>query len=260
MAPECLSRRGAAGWMGAMNLLIHLHAVLRERAGREELTLEGVPEGTDVAAAKRLVTAAVPALGELDHVRGVLGNRYVPDDHVLDGREPLHLLPPVSGGAPDEDELLAAGLFELSADPIDPAACLARVGHETCGAAVVFTGSTRTRNRGQAVQLLEYEAFAAMAGPEMERVFADCRARFGEGGTEEPADPAPEGRLLRMFCVHRTGDVPLGQPSVVVAVASPHRDAAFRACRFLIDELKARLPVWKKEHYEAGHHWIGDRS
>jgi len=243
-----------------MQLTIQLHAVLRERAGVELLVLEDLPSGLDVAAVKRLVSERCPALGDLGHVRGVLGTRYVPDGHELDGAEPLHLLPPVSGGRPGPDERLAAGVFELSAEPIDPGACLARVGDESCGAAVVFTGSTRNRNRGEDVASLEYEAFAAMAGPEMERVFADCLNRFGQGGSEAPAAPSPEGRALRMLCVHRTGAVGLGQPSVVVAVASPHRDSAFRACRFLIDELKARLPVWKKEHYGDGHHWIGDRS
>ena len=63
-----------------------------------------------------------------------------------------------------------------------------------------------------------------------------------------------------MLTLHRTGTVGVGEPSVVIAVASPHRDAAFSACRFLIDELKARVPLWKKELYEGGHHWIGDRS
>jgi molybdopterin synthase catalytic subunit len=63
-----------------------------------------------------------------------------------------------------------------------------------------------------------------------------------------------------MLCVHRTGPVEIGEPSVVIAVASPHRDAAFLAARFLIDELKRTLPVWKKEVYADGHHWIGERS
>ena len=65
---------------------------------------------------------------------------------------------------------------------------------------------------------------------------------------------------LRMLCVHRTGTVPVGQPSVIIAVASPHREAAFGAARFLIDELKQSVPIWKKEHYADGEHWIGERS
>ena len=243
-----------------MRITIRLHASLRERAGVEALELEGLPEGLDVGGAKAELEARRPELGPLGHVRGVLDNAYVPDATVLGAGAELHLLPPVSGGAPTEDQWLERGRFELSAGPLDVAGCLARVQDPRCGAAVVFTGSTRTRNRGQDVERLDYEAFEAMAGPEMERIFADCRARFGPDGTEDPAAPAPEGRLLRMLCVHRTGTVGLGEPSVVVAVASPHRDAAFRACRFLIDELKGRLPVWKKEHYRDGAHWIGDRS
>jgi molybdopterin synthase catalytic subunit/molybdopterin converting factor small subunit len=243
-----------------MRLSVHLHAVLRERAGTSTLSLDQLPAGLDVAGLKAELERRRPDLGPLGHVRGVLGNRYVVDSTVLDEGAEVHLLPPVSGGLPGEDEALAQGVFELSAEPLDPGACLARVAHPSCGAAVVFTGSTRDRNRGQEVVRLDYEAFAAMAGPEMERIFADCRAACGDLGPGQGSEPAPQGRALRMLCVHRTGTVGLMEPSVVVAVASPHRDAAFRACRFLIDELKARLPVWKKEHYSHGEHWIGDRS
>lgn len=114
-----------------------------------------------------------------------------------------------------------------------------------------FTGTTREHNRGKRVVRLEYEAFEAMTGPEMARIFERCRR-------ELDADAA--SRALRMLCQHRVGVVEVGEPSVVIAVASPHRDLAFRACRFLIDELKASLPVWKKEIYPDGEHWIGERS
>ena len=116
---------------------------------------------------------------------------------------------------------------------------------------MTFTGTTRNTNRGQDVVRLDYEAFEPMTGPEMERIFEECRAVHGG------PDPA---RRLRMLCVHRIGTVGVGEPSVVIAVASPHRDSAFLAARFLIDTLKERLPVWKKEVYGDGHHWIGDRS
>lgn len=243
-----------------MRIRVTLHASLRERAGADTLDLDGLPEDLDVGGAKLELERRCPSLGSLGHVRGVLDERYVPDGQQLTEGAELHLLPPVSGGAPDSDEELGRGLFELSAAPIDPGALQVRVSHPSCGATVVFTGSTRTRNRGQDVERLDYEAFEAMAGPEMARIFDECRARFGPGGSEPGVAPAPEGRGLRMLCVHRTGSVGLGEPSVVVAVASPHRDAAFGACRFLIDTLKERLPVWKKEHYADGAHWIGDRS
>jgi molybdopterin synthase catalytic subunit len=110
----------------------------------------------------------------------------------------------------------------------------------------------RERSRDKGVLRLEYEAFEEMTGAEMARIFADCQAGFGA--------PQAPGLRLRMLCVHRVGAVGVGQPSVVIAVASPHRDAAFGAARFLIDELKSRLPIWKKELYADGHHWVGERS
>ena len=230
-----------------MDLSVRLFAVLRERAGRDALELAGLPEGLTVGELKARVAEAHPELGDLTHVAGVVGTEYARDDRVLVEGDPVALLPPVSGGAgPD----YAAGAFELSSEPLDVSSLQARVVAPHCGAVVTFTGVTREYNRGQDVVLLDYEAFEAMAGPEMARIFADCRERFGDKGE----------RRLRMLCVHRTGTVAVGEPSVVIAVASPHREAAFEAARYLIDTLKERLPVWKKEVYGDGHHWIGDRS
>jgi len=192
----------------------------------------------------------VPSLGDLSAVAGVIGTEYARDERVIAAGDEVALLPPVSGGAPSDDEQLEQGVFEISSEPLDVAALGARVGHASCGANVVFTGTTRETNRGETVERLDYEAFHEMAGPEMERIFAACRERLGA------AAPGP----VRMLCVHRVGTVGVGEPSVVIAVASPHRAQAFEAARFLIDTLKERLPVWKKEVYEGGHHWIGDRS
>ena len=151
----------------------------------------------------------------------------------------------------DDGGDLARGVFELASEPLDPAQCLARVAHQSCGAVIVFTGTTRATNRGKDVIRLEYEAFEAMTIPEMARIFSACRAELAADERE---------RSLRMLCRHRVGVVSVGEPSVVIAVASPHRDLAFRACRFLIDALKQTLPIWKKEIYADGHAWIGDRS
>ncbi|MBI5432012.1 MAG: molybdenum cofactor biosynthesis protein MoaE [Planctomycetes bacterium] len=234
-----------------MEVTVLFFASLRERAGCSSAVLE-LAVGADVAAAKRAALARFPELRNLDGIRGALREAYVNDDARLADGDELALLPPVSGGAPDRDADLERGLFELASEPIDVEACRRRVAHESCGAAVVFVGSTRDSNRGKDVVELEYEAFAAMAGPEMARSFERCVAEHGSA-----TDAA---KKLRMLCVHRTGRVGLGEPSVVIAVASPHRAAAFEACRFLIEELKRSLPVWKKERYVGGEHWIGDRS
>ncbi len=229
-----------------MRLVVRLFAVLRERAGCDALELDDLPDGLDVTALKRALEERHPELGSLAHVRGVVGTSYVPDATALDEGADVSLLPPVSGGSDDAD--LGRGVFELCDDALEPDQVRERVAHSSSGAVCVFTGATRDSNRGRDVTKLEYEAFDAMTGPEMARIFERCRQELGE-----PPD-------LRMLCRHRVGTVLVGEPSVIVAVASAHRDLAFRACRFLIDELKASLPIWKKEHYSSGEHWIGERS
>lgn len=234
-----------------MRLTVQLFAALRERAGAPRLELRDLPDGLDIAALKLELERSHPQLGALQHVRGVLGTSYVRDDTTLHDGDVVSLLPPVSGGEHDGGEDYSRGVFELSAAPLDGATAAQRVLAPSCGALCSFVGVTREHSRGQRVLRLEYEAFEAMTGPEMARIFARCRAELG-------ADE--DARALRMLCQHRTGVVGVGEPSVLIAVASPHRDLAFRACRFLIDELKASLPIWKKEVYVNGEHWVGERS
>ncbi|MCZ6598976.1 MAG: molybdenum cofactor biosynthesis protein MoaE [Planctomycetota bacterium] len=247
-----------------MRLKILLFAILRERAGSDELELDDLPEPLDVAGLKRELESRRPELGSLAHVRGVVGTSYVPDDTPLESGTEVALLPPVSGGSgPTDrtsDEDLERGVFEIHAASLDPEDARRRVAHPACGAVLVFSGMTRDTNRGEDVMRLDYEAFREMAGSEMDRIYSECRARFGPESVDPDSGRAPADRTLRMLTLHRTGTVEVGEASVVIAVASPHRDAVFHACRFLIDELKARVPLWKKEVYSGGHHWIGDRS
>jgi len=239
-----------------VKIQLRLFAGLRERAGCERLLLEDLPAGLNVGELKRLLADRHPELGDLSAVRGVLGTAYVTDETPLGPDCEVSFIPPVSGGMASVDEALAQGVFEIHAEDLEPESARLRVASPSCGAQLVFTGATRAFNREQAVLELDYEAFEEMAGAEMNLIFADCNQRFG------PASMCQDGsrQLLRMLVLHRTGKVGVGQPSVVVAVASPHRDAAFQAARFLIDELKARVPLWKKECYQDGHHWIGERS
>jgi len=231
-----------------MRLTVQLFAALRERAGASRLELHDLPEALDVAALKLELERRHPQLGGLQHVRGVLGTSYVRDDTALHDGAVVSLLPPVSGG---EHADYSRGVFELSAEALDGARAAQRVLAPSCGALCSFVGATRDHSRGQQVLRLEYEAFEAMTGPEMARIFERCRSTLEADDTS---------RALRMLCQHRIGVVGVGEPSVVIAVASPHRDLAFRACRFLIDELKLTLPIWKKEVYANGEHWVGERS
>jgi molybdopterin synthase catalytic subunit len=119
---------------------------------------------------------------------------------------------------------------------------VAAVSHGGAGAVVTFVGAVRDCSDGRAVTLLEYEAYGAMAEAELGRV-------LGELARERPG--------VRLFASHRTGSLHVGDAAVVCAASAPHRDEAFRACRELIDRIKARLPIWKREHGPDGPYWVG---
>ncbi len=128
-------------------------------------------------------------------------------------------------------------MFTISPAPLDPGRLQRQLGDERAGACVTFEGWVRNRNEGQPVVSLEYEAYALLAGTEGERILAEARAKFD---------------LVGAAGVHRVGHLQLGDLAIWVGVTAEHRGAAFDACRYIIDEAKARLPVWKKEHYAGG--------
>jgi len=229
-----------------MDITVQLFAVLRERAGAAEWPLTDLPEGITMGELKRIALERCPALGSLEGVAGVIGTTYVEDERVVQAGDSVALLPPVSGG--DSQTLdYEAGVFRLMAGGIDSATIEDPLVHDACGGLVTFRGLTRRSSRGREDVLhLDYEVFEGMAAPEMQRIFAECRTRFGEHARGP----------LRMLCVHSQGRVLVGETSVVVAVATPHRDTAFAACRFLIDTLKERLPIWKKEVFSDGESWV----
>jgi sulfur-carrier protein adenylyltransferase/sulfurtransferase len=127
--------------------------------------------------------------------------------------------------------------FRFSTGALDTAALQREMRDETCGGFASFEGWVRNHNEGHAVTRLEYEAFAELAEKEGARIVEEARARFG---------------VARAACVHRVGSLALGDVAVWVGVSAAHRDEAFRACRFIIDEVKHRVPIWKKEHYVNG--------
>jgi len=127
--------------------------------------------------------------------------------------------------------------FSVSDTGIDPVAARALVADESCGALVVFEGWIRDHNEGQAVERLEYEVYRPLAEKEGARIIDEALNRFG---------------ISNAMCIHREGLLELGDIAVIVCVSSPHRAAAFDACRYIIDEVKSRLPIWKKEHYVSG--------
>ena len=156
----------------------------------------------------------------------------------------------------------AQRVLELRAEPFDEgilAELTDRLATPEDGAAVGFLGRTRVtpgtpapgqeaeaaRHAGRAVESLEYEAHESMALGVLGEIADEIAARFG---------------VERVAIVHRTGEVPLGEVSIAVVAVSPHRDAAFEAARYAIDETKARAPIWKAERFSDGHVWIGQAA
>ena len=127
--------------------------------------------------------------------------------------------------------------FRFSRTPIDVPSLRAELADPTCGGYTSFEGLVRNHNEGLSVRHLEYEAFEPLAVKEGERIVAEAIKRFG---------------IERAACVHRIGDLAIGEMAVWVGASARHRDEAFRACRYIIDEVKHRVPIWKKEHYENG--------
>ena len=127
--------------------------------------------------------------------------------------------------------------FQFSRTPIETSTLRVQLADPACGGYAAFEGWVRDSNEGQRVRGLEYEAFEALGVREGERIIAEALSRFG---------------VAHALCVHRIGALQVGELAVWVGVSAAHRDEAFRACRYIIDEVKHRLPIWKKEHYLNG--------
>lgn len=131
----------------------------------------------------------------------------------------------------------------LTRDPIDVARLVAAVATVEHGAVTTFVGTARRTSEGRTVNLLRYEAYPEMAAKELAAIVAEAEQNFAGA---------------RIVAQHRLGDCPLGEASVAVVAAAPHRVEAFAACRFVIDAIKARAPIWKQEQFGDGTAWVGD--
>jgi molybdopterin synthase catalytic subunit len=209
-----------------MRISVRLFAALRERAGWSQRELD-LPDGA-------VIGDVWPALGLGDEPPGMAYARnreYADRETVVATGDEVAVIPPVSGGA-----------FAISPDPLDLDAVVAQVADPAAGAIATFVGTTRTQSRGRTVVHLEYDAYPEMAEAEMARIADEVKGRH---------------EILHVAIAHRTGHVPIGQASVIIAVSAAHRGPAMDACREAIDTLKRTVPVWKKEVFEGGEEWIG---
>ena len=241
---------------------VRLFAIQRELAGTREVRLE-LPDGSDVEAAWNALLARYPVLApgrsSLRFARN--GDYAEPTTTLADGDE-VAMIPPVSGGASGDGGTGGRRILELR-EASFAASILGELADRLAvpedGAVVGFLGRTRStpgtpapgqeaeaaRHAGSEVRSLDYEGHESMAVTVLAAIADEVAARFG---------------VERLAIVHRTGEVPLGEPSVAVVAAAPHRDAAFAAARYAIDETKARAPIWKAERFADGHVWIGHQA
>jgi MoaE-MoaD fusion protein len=160
----------------------------------------------------------------------------------LTSGDEVAFLPPVSGG---QQATADADIFHLVRKPIDAHEIAERLKAPEDGALVVFDGFVRNNFKGQRTLYLEYEAYESMAYAKMREIGAQIREKFS---------------IHRLAMVHRLGRLEIGETSVLIAVSSPHRAAAFDACRYAIDTLKRTVPIWKKEYFAGGAVWAeGER-
>jgi len=216
-----------------VKIQVRLFASVKDIVGRREIALD-LPEGTTAAGMLDRFAGEYPRLrGLIPSLRLAVNREYAEGTTVLAEGDEVALIPPVSGGV---------DLFEITEKPLSLDALVTAVGQNTSGAVASFLGIVREFARGRQVNYLEYDAYPEMATATMRQIGDEIRKRW-------PVD--------RIAIVHRIGRLAIGEASVAIAIASPHRREALEACAYAIERLKEIVPIWKKEVWTDGAEWIG---
>jgi molybdopterin synthase catalytic subunit len=216
-----------------MNVRVRFFAATRDIVGQRELDLElsGTPT---VSILLEELMRRYPELARIvSSVRVAVNREYAEATQALAENDEVALIPPVSGGL---------DLYEITEAPLSMDALARAVGQHTSGAIASFLGIVREYARGRRVVYLEYDAYPEMAVAKMREIGEEIRGRW---------------QVDRIAVVHRVGRLGIGEASVAIAIASPHRHEALDACAYAIERLKAVVPIWKKEVWADGAEWIG---
>jgi MoaE-MoaD fusion protein len=222
-----------------MKIRLLAFASAGDALGATETELE-LPEGSTVADLRAALDRDHPAMAPLwPRLAVAVDGRVVRADEPLSDGSEVALLPPVSGGAPDGPDcpLDLRRRTALADGPLDVPRALSEVSGPSRGAIILFLGTVRGSHRGREVERLTYSAYRPMAEEALERIAGELER---------------EHQDLRVSIVHRLGEVQVGEASVAIAVAAPHRAAAYQASRAALERLKAEVPIWKREHYAGG--------
>lgn len=221
-----------------MRVQILFFGMLKEFAGRASDTLD-LAEGASVADVLRHYEGQIPRLKDaLSSLALAVNQQYAGPDTKLNAGDEIALLPPVSGGA--QERLEHPSRAAIVREVIDTQQIVNGLKRGEDGAALFFEGVVRNQTRGRKTLHLQYEAYEEMALTQLEKLAAEALEKF---------------QVRDVVIVHRLGRLEIGETSVLIAVASAHRAAAFEACRWLIDTLKRTVPIWKKEFFEDGAVW-----
>ncbi|HME33859.1 MAG TPA: molybdenum cofactor biosynthesis protein MoaE [Candidatus Sulfotelmatobacter sp.] len=230
-----------------MRVRVLFFGILKDLAGKSGDSLD-LPDGASVRDVLAQYESLIPRLKEsLPSLALAVNQQYAAPDTKLKPGDEVALLPPVSGGAPETAGGTPAGqpagrqrYALIVRDIIETERIVAGLKRGEDGAVLIFEGVVRNQTRGRKTLYLDYEAYEPMALEQMESLASRALQQF---------------QIRDVAIVHRRGRLEIGETSVLIAVLSAHRAAAFEACRWLIDTLKRTVPIWKKEHFEDGAVW-----
>lgn len=233
-----------------MHVRVLFFGMLKDLVGKSEDSIE-LREGASVRDVLDQYASRFALFNDsLNSLAVAVNQQYAGPDTILKSSDEIAFLPPVSGGVPDG--IATAGGRPTSPAvsdrrhamiiraPIDTQRTVATLKRGDDGAAVTFEGVVRNQTRGRRTLYLDYEAYEEMALQQLEQLASEALEKF---------------QIRDVAIVHRLGHLEIGETSVLIAVASPHRGPAFDACRWIIDTLKRTVPIWKKEYFEDGAVW-----
>ena len=221
-----------------MQVRVLFFGILKDIVGKAVDVID-LPEGASVREVLALYEVQVPSLKpSMPSLALAVNQQYAGPDTKLGPNDELALLPPVSGGAPEA--VGSTRYASIVREIINAQETLAGLKRGEDGAALVFEGVVRNQTRGRKTLYLDYEAYEEMALQQMDSLGNQAVQQF---------------QIRDVAIVHRLGRLQIGETSVLIAVASAHRAAAFEACRWLIDTLKRTVPIWKKEYFQDGAVW-----
>lgn len=229
-----------------MKVTVLFFGAAKEIVGAEAIEFD-LPPQISAAAAFREILQTYSALSEKfgKSLLFAVNQAYASGDEIIQNGDELAIFPPVSGGSGEnsksDDIRTETGFFKLTFEPLNVGEIARQVVPPTCGAIVTLDGFVREWTKGKQTEYLVYEAYEPMALEEMQKLGALAREKF---------------EIAHVAIVHRLGRLEIGETSIVIAVAAPHRRSAFEACEWIIKELKRTVPIWKKEFYADGSAWI----